>query len=492
MADRYRDLRRLAIKLLDEAFQRLTQERVLPRSRYEPWIHVGSEFEGWLIMGLPSHSQFEAALQAALPLRFGTGQVGSMDFASLYASNLVTSAVARLSRTDQPYEAKQPAALEVVRAFLKYVSSESEPVVMLYAVAGVQTEDDRPLKTRGLSVVPCTSSGDPHTKGLIERIIPGAGYALHDASLFLVGLPSALLVASTLERFRTSDHFGDARSRGTSNLNQRLDGLVSGLRLATNGTVHVLGHAIGQPGPFQSYPARVGDTRFRDALADVRRVVTLDTRLVTRVSRLDRLWRSTVLPNKGIVPTLTIAIQRFNRAFGEEHWQERLTDLAVALEAAMGQENDPAELSLRLRNRAAALLADESDDAGRIFDDLGVMYDLRSRVLHGSSQDPKKLMTRIEKVPAAALDTMPGTKVEFFIDRSRDLVRRAILARLLLGQGDAPEWPLSGAEDLDRRLSDDRVRQRLRKAWRAKLRHVGLASAAGPAVRAGSWHESKP
>jgi len=32
-----------------------------------------------------------------------------------------------------------------------------------------------------------------------------------------------------------------------------------------------------------------------------------------------------------------------------------------------------------------------------------------------------------------------------------------------------------------------RVRQRLRKAWRAKLRNVGLASAAGPAVRAGSW-----
>lgn len=480
----------VAAQLLDDAFTRLTEERVLPRSRYEPWIHVGSEFEGWLVHGLSSCARLEAELQTAFPERFGKGEVGSRDFASLYPFALITSAVARLTRADQPYEGRQSAAREVIQAFLRYVSLGAEPVVMLYVVAGVRTADGRPLKTRELTVEPCNDIGDPQTRGLIEKIIPGAGYALDDATLFRVGLPTAFLVVSTKEQFLASDHFGEARSRAMSIVTQRLDGLISGLRLTTNGTVEVLAHAVGQPGPFQAFPTRVGDVRFRDPLADVRRVITLDAGLVARLERLDRVWRRAVSPIKGTVPTLAIAIQRFNRAFGEEHWQERLTDLAVALEAALGQENDPAELSLRLRNRAAALLADEDDDAGQIFDDLGVMYDLRSRVLHGSSQDPKKLLARIQRVRAAAIDTMPGTKVEFFIDRCRDLVRRAILARLLLAQGDAPEWPIGGAEDLDRRLTDDRTRQHLRRAWRAGLRRLGLSSAAGPAVRASSWHES--
>ena len=138
----------------------------------------------------------------------------------------------------------------------------------------------------------------------------------------------------------------------------------------------------------------------------------------------------------------------------------------------MGQEDDPAELSLRLRNRAATLLADPHDKAARIFDDLSIIYELRSRVMHGSRQDPKKLIARIEKVPAAALRTLPGTKTEFLIDRFRDLVRRAILARLFLAQGESPAWPLGGAKDLDKRLTDDQERQQLRNLWRERVRSL--------------------
>jgi hypothetical protein len=182
-----------------------------------------------------------------------------------------------------------------------------------------------------------------------------------------------------------------------------------------------------------------------------------------------------------VVPTLTIAVQRFNRSFGEEHWQERLVDLAVALEAALGQEDSPGEIQLRLQTRAAALLADGADDASRIFDDLAVMYDLRSRVVHGSSQSTEKLRRRIEKVPATALGRMPGIKTELLIDRCRDLVRRAILARLFLSQGPEAAWPLSGSRNLDRRLADDSERIRLRRLWRNGLKGIGLARAASPA-----------
>lgn len=488
MADRYRQVRTLAVRLLDEAFERLTQERVLPRSRYEPWIHVGSEFEGWLIMGLPMHDVFTASLEATFPARFAGG-VGAKDFATQYPHALVTSAVAWLTRMGQPYQGTQSAALDVIRSFLRYVSSSAERVVVVYAVVGIRTGDDAELRTRGLRVIPTSSVGEPHIKAVIERSIPGAGYALKDASLFRVGLPSCLFIASKTEQLIESDRFHDAFSRGTATLVNRLDGLVSGLRLTTSGTIHVLAHAIGGPGPFQMFRPRVGEERFRDSLADVRRVTTIDASLVRRLDRLDGLWRRAVVPDRGVVPTLSIAGQRFNRSFGGEYWQERLIDLAIGLEAAMGQEDDPAELSLRLRNRAATLLADPHDEAARIFDDLGIIYELRSRVMHGSRQDPKRLMARIEKVPAAALRTLPGTKTEFFIDRFRDLVRRAILARLFLAQGESPAWSLGGAKDLDKRLVDDLERQRLRNLWRERARSLGLSGAVGPAAQATSWHE---
>jgi hypothetical protein len=77
---------------------------------------------------------------------------------------------------------------------------------------------------------------------------------------------------------------------------------------------------------------------------------------------------------------------------------------------------------------------------------------------------------------------MPGIKTELLIDRCRDLVRRAILARLFLSQGQEPAWPLRGSKDLDKRLADDAERRRLRQLWRNGLKGIGLSEAASPAA----------
>jgi Apea-like HEPN len=477
LADRHREIRRLAVKLLDEAFERLTEERVLPRSRYEPWIHVGYEFEGWIMHGLPSYGQFVTALESSFPSRFASGSRAE-DFAGIYPDALVTSAVARLTRTQQPYDARQPAALDVVRAFIRYVSSVSLPIAAIYVVAGIETPADG-VSAGGLRVIPAKrGSGDPLRT--IEMTIPGAGFELSDAFLSRAGLPTSVMIASTDHPLVEPGARHEAFERGHAVVTGRLDGLVSAIRLASNATVHVLGSAWGQPGPFQLYRARVRPVQF-DWMADVRRVITLDAPLISRLNRLHRLWLISVTSVDKVVPTLSIAVQRFNRSFGEEHWQERLVDLAVALEAALGQEDGSTEIQLRLQTRAAALLADGADDAGRIFDDLGVMYDLRSRVVHGSSQSSEKLRRRIEKVPATAPGRMPGIKTELLIDRCRDLARRAILARLFLSQGQDPAWPLSNSKNLDRRLADDSERRRLRRLWRKGLKGIGLSQAASPA-----------
>jgi len=479
LADNRREIRLLAIKLLDEAFQSLTEERVLPRSRYEPWIHVGHEFEGWLTHGLPSHGQFVTALEAAFPNRFG-GKGTAEDFAGSYPSALVTSAVAGLTRSQQPYEARQPAAQDVVRAFIRYVSADSLPLVAIYVVAGIETPTPE-VSAGGLRVVAASKPGSGEPLRTIEKTIPGAGFGLRDASLGRSGLPTSVLIASTRHPLVEPQVRHQAFERGLSVVTRRLDGLVSAIRLASSATVHVVATAWGQPGPFQLYRAAVQPVPF-DWLADVRRVIALDSRLINRLNRLHSLWFASVTSEEKVVPTLSIAVQRFNRSFGEEHWQERLVDLAVALEAALGPESAQSEIQLRLQSRASALLADGSDHAGRIFDDLSVMYDLRSKVLHGSSQSSESLRRLIEKVPDTAPGLMPGIKTELLIDRCRDLVRRAILARLFLSQGSEPAWPLRGSKDLDRRLADDAERKRLRQLWRNGLKSIGLPEATSPAA----------
>lgn len=62
----------------------------------------------------------------------------------------------------------------------------------------------------------------------------------------------------------------------------------------------------------------------------------------------------------------------------------RLVDLATALEAALlGAERETEGLTLRLRSRTSALLATDDDPARGLFDDVGLLYGLRSKLVHG-------------------------------------------------------------------------------------------------------------
>lgn len=481
MTDRYRHVRRVAAELLNQAFARLERERVLPRSRYEPWIYVGKEFEGWLIHGLAAHEQFNATLEASFPERFADG-VGARDFAELYSSALVTAAVARLTQAHQPYDVRQSAAADTIRALVRYLSSDARRAVVAYALAGIQTSDGRDVRTKRLRVIP--EGGRIDVQRELEDLIPGAGFGLQDADLFRVGLPTCLIVATADQPIASADPIYGAFSQAGAVARERVEGLLSSARLATNGTIHVLAYANGESGPFQLYRARVQPFP-GDPVTDVSRVVTVDAGLIHRLSQLHAIWRTAVTTDEEIVPTLSIAVQRFNRSFGSAHWQERLIEVTIALEAALGQEDETAEVLLRLRTRAAALLADRADDAGQIFDDMGVIYELRSRVIHGSSQGARRLLARITRVPATASAPMPGIKAEVLIDRGLDLARRAILARLFLAQGTNPAWPLRGSKDLDKRLADDRERHHLRRLWHQGLRHLGLPAAASPATPPG-------
>ena len=98
----------------------------------------------------------------------------------------------------------------------------------------------------------------------------------------------------------------------------------------------------------------------------------------------------------------------------------------------------------RLRNRAAAILATNDDTGSVIFHDVGKIYDLRSRLVHGGGMKEKDLRKMLESVSTVRKDAMFGFAWAFAVDRLRDLVRRAFLARLCLAEGSAPIWPFDG------------------------------------------------
>jgi hypothetical protein len=73
---------------------------------------------------------------------------------------------------------------------------------------------------------------------------------------------------------------------------------------------------------------------------------------------------------------------------------------------------------------------------------------------------------------------MEGVQVALGVDRLRDLVRRAILARIILASGYEPLWPLRGDVVVDAALAEDAERDRWRSTWREELAAIGAASAA--------------
>jgi hypothetical protein len=81
------------------------------------------------------------------------------------------------------------------------------------------------------------------------------------------------------------------------------------------------------------------------------------------------------------------------------------------------------------------------------------------------------------KVSTSDRDPAPRVKGDLALDRMRDIVRRAILARGLLA--DAGIWSLGGDKvDVEGRLVDDAERERWRRTWSDALVKMGLPNAA--------------
>ena len=178
---------------------------------------------------------------------------------------------------------------------------------------------------------------------------------------------------------------------------------------------------------------------------------------------------------------LLLAIGRLNRSVNGPSTTvaDVVVDLSIGLEAALSG-TDTSDVSLRLHLRAADLLATADDPGNIIYEDVKQLYGLRSAIIHGKVLKPGVLTKSIGRVSSAERSSYTGEQIALALDRWRDLLRRAILARAALST-ETSLWPLKESIDVDRVLRTESERA----AWIAHIRSywtdLGLASALAPA-----------
>jgi hypothetical protein len=317
-----------------------------------------------------------------------------------------------------------------------------------------------------------------NAESVLDRLLPGSGFLVDRLDAF--AHPGETAVAwSDANGWASSARSGDSAKR-------RIGQVLTALRLITGTTAHGLVMAYGSPDPVVPFSPTVTRLPHAGSLRMIYRDTALGTPTDEDLERLLRGDLRRVFALDERESDLAFALARFNRAATDHSLTliDRIVELSIALEAALGGP-DRSDVSLRLRTRAAALLASAEDQAESIYDAVKILYDLRSRVVHGDPAIVRELTRTVGRVQTRVRSRWEGEQLQLVYDRFSDIVRRAIAARIALGSGGGP-WPWSGrAPDVDRFLSAPASRslmkRRVTNYWAA--RHLqGATRPATPAV----------
>lgn len=473
-------LRTLAADALERSFTILMRERVIPRSRYRPWIAAGRDYEGY---AAESEGPLSKALEAALPDRFRRIPLDvTMDYPWGYGHALLQAAVAAATQADEPYEVSSPSVQAVIDEFINKVQSTPATtalqVVTDVDVAGSRADPEDPapvgqtLRIAGVDIVRVDANAEPY----IERELRSAGYDVDREYVVSWPGPASLLVARVAEPTSLDVRFREAQ--------RRLRNVVTAVRLSTGASASPLVTIEGEPGNVRSMhplirPHRMGSMSMRLAHRPVSLTADHVVGLEALATRIDEWLGQDELATS----PLLLAVGRLNRSFDRSSSTaaDIVIDVSTGLEAALSG-TDAADVGLRLRVRAADLLATDDDPGEVIYEDVKALYEIRSAVIHGSIRTAHTFSRAIGRVSSTKRGTYPNEQLELALDRWRDLLRRAILARAALSADPAP-WPLSASIDVDRPLRSEAERSRWRRHIHDYWSDVGLASALLPAAR---------
>jgi hypothetical protein len=460
-------IRTAAVAFVEESIGRLQEAHALPLSgRKTPWLDHNRV---WNILGRDVGKGLITVLETELPARFAP--LVPLPRAEAYPMALLRGVVTVATVQGLGPADASPIVFDLVDEMVRLVEVPDQTIrsirllshIDVSPVAGQVVAGVRFQRVRGL-------------RETVAKELPEATYEIDRTHVSLGSRqPRALIV---------SEASGPQDSWQLANdLRPRLQYVVSALRLLTGATIGQLVEVYGQP--TMVHP--IGPSALEldpEAGTYWRRVGVLEPADLAGVGRLvELLTELDALPPKKL-PSIVVAIGRFNRSYRPAAWQDSVVDLAIGLEAALSDDSDR-DLTLALRSRAAHLLAMPDDPAAAIFRDVGDLYTFRSGVVHGTVVGEPEWTKLFER--RGIRQILPSDRLETAMDRWRDLLRRAILARLLLGQANGRRnvaWPLKGAQvSIDGQLVDPGGR----RVWRAHIRRhaasLGIARA---------WRRAEP
>ncbi|MBV9662019.1 MAG: hypothetical protein JO337_12765 [Acidimicrobiales bacterium] len=473
--DGFAEIRSAARALAGAAFSALQEYHVVPPSRYRPYLQVGRDYEGGDV-NVPEFARLCELLDATFPGRFGLPLGASgRDFANHWAYGFIEACIARCSRNGEPFEATATGVEESVTELLAALGSSDAVVAVCRLVSHVTTCDGAPVDLLGVHIVPAEFRG-----GIFEEIarhIPGGYSAFNGDDPWPMAQPLSIL---------TVEDRGVDRYQVASALNARIGRFLRLIRLLYASTCQSFYEVRGETTLVRRL--KPYSTVFNGSHALVQRTVRLSSAdepaLVGLSQLLDAVSRQ---PADMLVTSFGMALAKFAESFQSGGWDEQIVDLTTALEGALSGSSTT-DIILRLKTRAAALLAETDDPAEAIFNDIKHLYDLRSKLVHGGSLRGKDLRKRNYAISTVPHDAPAGTATAYMVDRLRDLVRRALLMRICLGGEPVTPWPIDNDEDVDAKLADDATRVEWRKAWRERLASIGAPDAAGRARDAGEFY----
>ena len=461
-----------ARNFLARAWAVLEEERVLPASRYRFHLRVGHDYFGDLDNS--AFEELEAAIQAAYPRFAGTVPMSERAYAATYIYGFLQVCIARLTRDGNGVLEFGPIVDGCLADLHVALAAESTGLACLRMTSHLQTHDGKSLTLAGLTLRPLRGESYSWRQQVVEifdAAMFGAGQLVEETAPFVYAPPECIIAAQGK---------GPEGSVDVA-LSKRISAFLMAVRLLTAGTCHSVYEVRGGTQPVTSNPQL---HLFRGALPDsgsqtsmLRRVASLSAADEGRIGGLQTLMEAARKPQQDMVFTsIGMAAERFTVSFHAHDWSEQIVDLATAFEAALSGV-DKQDVLLRLRTRATALLATDKDPAGAIFKDIGLLYQLRSALVHGGTMSTKTLRKIIQPLSTVPPDAPMGLAVAYAVDRLRDLVRRTLLARFALAGGDSPLWPLNRDDGVDAHLADDTTRAQWRQAWRAELASIDAAAA---------------
>jgi hypothetical protein len=417
---------------------------------------------------LPAFKHFEEVLTTNYPDRFQE-RIRPFDeyqdFPNAFAFHLIEAAVAELTIRDGVFDASSSTVTGCIDELVASLTEDSFQVACLWVVTHVTTMTGEAVRLGDISVTP--EQGRSDLDRYIGEVIPSAQAILGSNAPFIYDPP-----LSVIEARGTGPH----PYREIESLRAKLDSFLLLARLIFASTTQPGWEVAGSRDSQRSVGAH--STTFRGTRPLIRRTVKLaesDQDALSAVKGiLDHVW--TDRPEMAVTP-LSMAVRKFSASFLNEPWFEQIVDLSTALEAVLSG-TDKEDISLRLRTRAAALLAAPNDPARQIFDDVGVLYGMRSTLVHGGSLKMTKVRKDVSKLSTIKDEMREAIRVAQAVDRLQDLVRRALLARICLASGDEPVWPLEGFTNVDAVLADDEARAHWRSSWRRRLDELGAGSSA--------------